>query len=131
MSSQQPPDFPFGPDGIQDLESKSPEIVRFFRRMAQDGSPESAELANYIRQHREMEKEILLALESRLPAGMIMMVLGALADEEFARGINRCLLDPVPHGLIRDFVQSWFARRGVRFDYKIEESGSASEDSPD
>lgn len=115
----QPPDFPYGPGEIRDLESKAPNIVAFMRRLTQPGSPQHSEMMEHIRSMLRLREAIVSALSRRVPAGMVLMVVAALdSDPKFKRGVEQCLMEGDPDEALREYVKKAFSAKGIEIAYK-------------
>lgn len=118
-----PPDFPHGPDEVRDLEAQCPNTVRFFRELIKGGTQEAQGAQKHVQEHVELESMVMLALEGRLPAGMILMVLTELLTPQFKMGVRRCTYEPIEsevHESAREYIKNYFAKvKGVHFDYKV------------
>ena len=105
---------------IKDQESETPEIIRFLRESIMPGSPQAEEVARFLERQLDVENAILEAVANKLPGGLILIVLKEVADEAYRRGITICMTEPDPDERIKEYVQKWFAAKGVNFGYKDE-----------
>lgn len=120
--AKKPPEFDGDVGDMVELESKCPNTVRFFRELFTTGSPEEKDALNHVQEHMDMESTLLLALENRVPAGMILMILSELLVPEFKDGLRMFRFEPtdeLKHKYVRLFVKKYFSEvKGVEFEYK-------------
>jgi hypothetical protein len=112
---------PLDPKKVSDQEAETPEIVRFLREALQPDSPQNEEVVKFVEQQLDLENFILEAVAQRVPAGIVVIVLKELQEENYRLGVRRLFLhleSPESHEPLRRFIKKWFAKKGVHFDYK-------------
>lgn len=108
------------PEEVVSLESKCPNIARFFRSAVDYGSPESHVMVNAIKEQSIIESYLAEAMSGYVPLGVFNMFLAELSSKEFKDGLMSLFVMSNRQQAIRDYVEGWFKAKGVVIEIKKE-----------